>query len=429
MYKNLVGVFTENKGIINNFIALGLIQGTNFILPLITIPYLVRILGTDKYGLINLAQAFMIYFIIFTDYGFHISATRKISLHRSDQAQLSKIISEVFSIKLFLGFISFLLVLLIVENVDKFKGNQSLFYLSFGLVLGNILFPTWFFQGVEEMKYLTYLNLVAKIFFTIMIFILIKEAAHFKYVLLIQALGNIISGLIGLWLMLYKYRVTFIFPGVGQVLEELKQGWFIFISNFSMSIFMYVNIFILAFFASEQVVGYYSVPEKIMIMLWQIPIIFSQAIYPQLCILSQKSFESIVFFFRRLYLAFASLIFLLCLGMYLFADYIIYFITGEFSQTMVMLHRMLCFVPFIVTLNVPAYQTLMVYGLTKSYLLILTSASLLNILLNIVLTYFYQAWGTTLAILIIQSLITISLYLIIEWRHPQYSFLTYFRKY
>lgn len=69
-------VYNKYKKVINNFISLFIIQSLNYLLPLITVPYLARVLGAKNYGKVIFAIAFITYFQIITDYGFNLSATR-----------------------------------------------------------------------------------------------------------------------------------------------------------------------------------------------------------------------------------------------------------------------------------------------------------------------------------------------------------------
>ncbi|WP_083761127.1 oligosaccharide flippase family protein [Thermoanaerobacter italicus] len=79
------------KRLITNIFSLSLLQIANYVLPLLTVPYLVRVLGPEKYGLISFSQAFIQYFILLTDYGFNLSATRKISIYRDDKEKISEV--------------------------------------------------------------------------------------------------------------------------------------------------------------------------------------------------------------------------------------------------------------------------------------------------------------------------------------------------
>jgi len=141
----------ETKRVSKNFGSLLVLQGANFILPLITLPYLVRVLGTELFGLVMFAQAFVLFFNVFVDFGFNLSVTREISINRDDKNSLSQIFYSVFFIKILLIIISIIVISLIVYFVPRFNSDPEIYLLSFGIVIGQALFPVWFFQGIEKM--------------------------------------------------------------------------------------------------------------------------------------------------------------------------------------------------------------------------------------------------------------------------------------
>jgi len=413
----------EKKTVYKSFFSLGLIQATNFILPLITIPYIIRVVGTDKFGVISIVQALMNYMIIFSEYGFNLSATRDIAIHRDDKHKISQIFNSVLLIKMVLLLLTFFILTVIILVVPQFRAESTIFYLGLGLVLGQVLMPIWFFQGIEQMKYLIILNLVAKIFFTFLIFIIIKTPSDYIYVILLTALGNILAGLVGIGIILKKFKVAIIKPDFQNIIFQLKEGWYIFLSNFAIISYNNSNIFILGLFADASIVGYYSVAEKVTIAVRQLIGSFMGASYPHICNLSNKSHRMIKEFFRTTFIPFALLIFFICISLFIFSDDIIYLLTGKYLKEASLLLKILSFVPMIVVLDNPPYQILLAYDAKVGYMRILILASIVNIILNFIFVFHLSAIGTSIAVILTETFVTVGLILTLELKYTKYSLL------
>ncbi|MET0300426.1 MAG: flippase [Flavitalea sp.] len=405
----------------SNFTSLFSLQATNFILPLLVFPYLIRVVGVEKFGLISFAQAVTAYLMVFTDYGFNLSATREIAINKSDQKKLISIIDAVFTTKFFLCIVGLLALVLSVLLFPKLRDEWLLFILSFTMVIGYMLQPIWFFQGMEQMRYIAYLNLITKLLFTGLVFVFIRTPSDYLLANLFQGLGSIASALISLWVVRKKFGFTIHLAGLQQVKHQLKSGWHIFVSNFSINVYINSNLFILAVFANNTIIGYYSIAEKVIFALRQLLGVFSQVVYPYICNLTLQSHSKIQRFFKMVYTPFAIFIFIICALLCMFSDQVVVILAGKQVAEISRLIRILSFVPFIVLLNIPAYQTLLAYNFKQSYSSILTIGSVLNIILNFILSYTFSATGTAAAVIITEIFITAGLYLILETRHSRYS--------
>ena len=326
---------SDKRRLFENFISLFVLQGANYILPLITFPYLVRVLGAEKFGLIAFAQAFVQYFIVLTDYGFNLSATKEVSVNRDNKEKLSEIFFSVMFIKLALLFLSFFIMSVIVFSFDKFRKDWLVYYLTFGIVIGQTLFPVWFFQGMEKMKYITALNITSKILFTIFIFVFIHSVSDYIYVPLIYSLGFITGGLLGIFFVFRNFNIKFALPGTRQLLKYLKDSSHFFLSRVSVSVYTSTNAFILGIFTDNKMVGYYSIAEKLYTSLQQLFHPLLNALYPYV------AYEKKVSTYKKIFKLAVLVNIILVVFLFIFSPEIISLIFGNGLEVSVDVFRIL----------------------------------------------------------------------------------------
>jgi PST family polysaccharide transporter len=410
--------------VVKNFFFLSLIQLTNFLIPVIILPYLVRTIGIENFGSISIAQALMSYFIIITDFGFNLTSTREIVFNRNNTEELSRIVSSTLILKALLAAVTFVLLVIIMGFVEKFQVNSQLYYLSFLLVIGQVLLPTWFFQGMEKIQYLAYINFASKVVFTVLIFFLITSPPDYIYVPVYLSLGNILAGLIGIWIMFRKFKLRFYVPKVIYLINDLRTGLYVMYSNFAINAYINSNILILGLFTNNLVTGYFSIAERILYCIRQILTLFFQATYPQVCSLAKKGNEELKLFFRKFFSPFVLLVTILCLGMFIFADLITLLLVKDYNPDIINAIRLFSFVPLVICMNIPAYQTLLAYNLQKTAMFVLVTGALLNIVLNLVLSPYFLMNGTIASVIVTEVYITSGLYFMLAYKHPSYSLLS-----
>ena len=409
--KNLFRRITSTKEkqvLLENFLSLSFLQTANYILPLITLPYLVRVLGPEKFGLIAFAQAMTQYFSVFTEYGFNFSATREISICRDNPQKVSNIFNAVIIAKLLLVVVSFLFLAILVIYVPKFRADWCVYFFAFGSVVGSSLFPTWFFQGIERMRYITVLNMIGKLIFTIAIFVFIKTQNDFLYVPLITSLGFIITGLLSLWVVFNKFKIRFVLPNYENIRHQLNEGCHTFISTMSITLYTNTNTFVLGLLTNNTIVGYYSAAEKLISAVRGMLGVISQSVYPYISKIAAESKDSALRLIRELTKIIGWAFFTISVLIFMFAAPIVTIILGPKYHNSIVVLRILSFLPFIIALsNIYAVQGLFAFGRQKTVSKYISMTAVAYVPTMIAMAYSFNQIGTAVSVIIIEIIITL----------------------
>lgn len=398
----------RNK-LIFNFFSLGAVQAISSLIQLIVIPHVISKIGVDGFGEVAVAQVVMFYLAVFTDYGFNQTATRDIAVHKYDQKRISEIFSTVFLARLFLCAVAFLLLLILVAFIPFFRDQFFLYAMAFVFVVGQSSLINWFFQGVEKMHLIAIATLVARIIFAILVFSFIRNKNDGFLFLFFLGVGNIVAGVLSIVMARRICKLRFVKPSWRDVSRELRDGWQITLSHLSNSTCHYANIFILRFFASDLVVGYYSIAERIFFTIKQLFVAFSQAVYPQVCQLVQQGKEQAIIFLKKIYTIFLLAVILGCVLLFIFSAQVLYFFIGSQYGNAVSYLRVFSIISVVVCLNIPGTLILLAMNQKKTYFRVYAIATLFNILANVILARFFQGTGTVLTIFMTEFFITMGL--------------------
>ena len=284
-----------NNKLLSNFFSLSSLQAVNMFLPLLTLPYLVRVLGVSNFGLLSFSLSIIMYFNILVSFGFELSATKDISVNRQNIKDISDIFYTVLFIKLTLFFLSLIILSVLMLYINEIKDNFLLYYTTFGVVLGNVLFPSWFFQGMESMKHITYISVIIKIITTASIFSFVTESNNYIYVPLINSLGSIFGGFISLFVSIKLFKINFIFPSKESFIYRIKNSFHYFLSRIANNGSRYYATTLIGLYFGNSIVGYYSMVEKLFYALMSVAGVISQVLYPYM------SRERNIIFFKKIF--------------------------------------------------------------------------------------------------------------------------------
>jgi PST family polysaccharide transporter len=394
----------ERRVVMKNFASLSVLQAITYLLPVIILPYLFRVIGPEKFGLISFAQAFVQYFMILTDYGFSISATKEISLCREEHHKVSAVFSSVMLVKIILAFLSLLILGIIVYFIPKFRADWLVYVLSFGAVVGNTLFPVWFFQGTEKMKHIADLNIIGGIIFVFFIFFFVKGPRDYLMVPLINSSVFLITGIMGQYIVFRRFGVAFKFPGYENVRKQLKAGWDIFISIVAINAYTTTRIFTVGLLTNNTITGFYSIAEKIANFIQTFPLAsFSQALFPRLSKIFQKNKTKALKIMQRIQQIAINISLIFLPMLFIFAHLIVRVICGGDYYETVLTLRLLLISVFFICSNAFRVQFLLVCGKTHIYSRIHVIMAIIGLPLIFLLIYAFSYLGAAVATVAIEA--------------------------
>ncbi len=320
--KNIFKKKSGEKTVVKNTFMQYVLYIAQMVFPLITIPYITRVLSVDSYGIYTYSGTCMTYITLIINYGFILSSTRDIVNANGDKEQISRVHSSVIMAKCLLTLVSGAVLVGMLLFIELLHGYELFLILMFiGTVL-NAFLPDYLFRGIEKMEVITYRFLICKTLTTLLTFVLIQSSEDYMMLPVL----NIVSGGVALILSViwerregYKIRIVKVRDGA----QALKDGFVHFLSQSASTAFNAMNTFIIGLFFVAADVAFWGAAIQLISVAQGLYGPISTSLYPHM--IKTKSLALI----RKVFLIFMPCVLVAVAGCFFLSEFIIGIFYGD----------------------------------------------------------------------------------------------------
>jgi len=268
--------------VLKNASYLTLFEVMRMAMPFIALPYLFRVVGEERYGMVVFAQAIVALFTLFINFGLDISAVRDVAIHRNDRERLNQIFSSVIFIKSALALLVAVALTLATRFVPALNAISTLIFYAFIACISDIFLPVWYYQGRENMKVLTIVRFFSIAFYTAALFLFIHREEDYPLIALLQSLGLVLSAGVSCGYVFIHDRIRFRLPPASMLVKTFRDSIPFFASRASLAINTYMAKIMSGVYLSGSEVAAFDVAQKVLNG-GMVPIqMLNQALYPNL---------------------------------------------------------------------------------------------------------------------------------------------------
>lgn len=403
---------STKKGLVRNILSLGGVQIANYIFPLISVPIISRIIGPEKFGVINYAGAFIGYFNMLIAYGFDFTATRKITRDPDNLRLRCQVFSEVLQAQSLLLIVSAFLFLLCLNFVPPLSADKKVAIFSSFICISTLFTQNWIFQALHDLHKVAVLNFVGKFGFTVAVILLIRQPKDYIWQPLLLSMIQIIISIICFGWAYKRYKLKFIRVPLGQTFRLIWEERIVFFSSVVISFYTTTNTVMLGLMRDEREVGFFVAAQRIIAVATSvINVPFTQSLYPYVGNAFGKGKEVGIQIVQKILPGLILVTSTATLCMFLFGPLVLHIFYGKAFAPSTPAFLIMAFVPMIVAIaSVFAILVMLNLRMDKHLLRIYTIGGIIGLFLNFVMTYYFGYIGTALNWLVIELGITISMY-------------------
>lgn len=374
------------------------------ILPLITSPYISRILGAEGLGIFSYTYSIAYYFQLFGMLGIKFYGNRLIAQVRNDQALVDKTYSELLVVHICFSVVSTIVYIIYSATISQYP-----FYslLQLAMVLASLLDISWLFFGLEQFKTTVSRNTIIKLLSVVMIFVFVHQKADLWKYILIMALSQLIGNVLLLW-MSRKY-VKFSIPEFNSLAKHLKPLFILFIPVISTSLFKYMDKIMLGVIGDKVELGYYENAEKILNVPLSIILSFGSVMLPKMSNLLANNDSKAANRYIELSIKYMTCVAVaMAFGMAgLSLNFAPVFWGSEFEASGFLIMLLSISLPFTTIANIVRNQDLIPNGKDKYYSIAIIIGATANLIINWILIPSLQSFGVTIGTIVSEILVCV----------------------
>jgi len=278
----LKSLIRNNKIVLENYFFMTILQVLNSMFYLLIYPFLIRTLGPNSYGLYVFSLSIVTYFILFVGFGFDMPAVKIIAQYPKDQKEKSYTLSCVFTAKVYLEIISLIIFAVVVISIPYLHNNWLLLFICFSQTITSIIFPQWYFQGVQRMRIVTYIQLGLKIFSLPFIFLFVHSPNDIAIFAFITSMASVCGGIVAAMILIFHEKVKISWMPISEVKKWYKDAFPFFLSTSAGIIKeQSVTLIIGAFFGMKDV-AIYDLANKIIMVPRTLLMSVNGALFPKI---------------------------------------------------------------------------------------------------------------------------------------------------
>lgn len=400
-----------NSKLFKNGMWLTILQLVNTVIPVVTIPYVTRILGSNEYGIFSIALNWILYLQVLVEYGFGLSGSRKVALLKENEhAQLNQLFNNIIYARILLLIVSFV-ALNIICIISAFSLQMYISILIlFIMIIGTTFQLTWLFQGKQDMKFITIINVTSRIVSVILIFLLVKKPNDIYLYCALYSITLFLSSVISMIVARKKYNLKFSFARFDAIIKEFKDGIYLFASSAMTKIFSGFGVTMLGIYTTASITGIFSAIYKIPYVLTMFFSPVSQAIYPFISKEFSKGDEEGKKCVRKIGIPIFIIFGIFSIFIIVFNKIIINLLFGmEYSNYSIIVVPLVIQFLLAIINNFIGIQTLVASGKQKNYSKAFAIGCIAIVASNVLLGKLYGIYGVSIAAPIGEFVLTISL--------------------